>query len=60
VLSDERELELDALGRRVRVDYDPDGEYGRAWLRDLVSDLEADGLIGVETGPDGTTVRLQQ
>jgi A/G-specific adenine glycosylase len=59
-LGDERELGLDALGRRVRVDYDPDGEYGREWVRDLVADLETDGLLDVETGPDGSTVRLRE
>jgi A/G-specific adenine glycosylase len=48
-------LGLDELGPRVRVDYVPDGEYGREWLRDLLADLADDGLV--ETGKrDGETV----
>ena len=49
-------LELDDLGPRVRVDYVPDGEYGREWLRELVTDLEADGLAEL----DGEVARLKQ
>jgi len=49
-------LALDDLGPRVRVDYVPDGEYGREWLRDLVSDLEADGLAELDDG----VARLQR
>jgi A/G-specific adenine glycosylase len=48
-------LPLDELGPRVRVDYTPDGEYGRAWLRGLLSDLAEDGLVTV-TDESGTTV----
>ncbi|WP_255149229.1 A/G-specific adenine glycosylase [Halorarius halobius] len=47
-LREHGELDLDALGHRVRVDYAPDGEYGREWLRDLLGDLESDGLVAVE------------
>ncbi|MDS0276383.1 A/G-specific adenine glycosylase [Halomicroarcula sp. S1AR25-4] len=55
VLNEYDELTLDDLGPRVRVDYAPDGEYGREWLRDLVGDLAEDALVSVgET--DGTTV----
>jgi len=50
------ELDLDDLGPRVRVDYAPEGEYGREWLRDLVADLAADGLVEYENG----TARLQR
>ncbi|WP_121821236.1 HhH-GPD family protein [Halostella salina] len=41
------ELALDELGPRVRVDYNPDGdgEATREWLRGIVEDLEADGLV---------------
>ncbi|NKE37442.1 A/G-specific adenine glycosylase [Natronococcus sp. JC468] len=54
------ELELDALGPRIRVDYAPGGEYGRAWLEGLLSDLADDGLVEVERR-DGTTVaRLER
>ncbi|ELY66380.1 HhH-GPD family protein [Natronococcus jeotgali] len=54
------ELELDALGPRIRVDYAPQGEHGRAWLEGLLSDLADDGLVEVERR-DGTTVaRLER
>ncbi|MFP8953213.1 A/G-specific adenine glycosylase [Natrialbaceae archaeon A-arb3/5] len=49
------ELELDTLGPRIRVDYAPDGEYGREWLRGLLSDLADDGLVETDDR-DGTTV----
>ncbi|WP_207588013.1 A/G-specific adenine glycosylase [Halomontanus rarus] len=49
------DLELDTLGHRIRVDYAPDGEYGREWLRGLLSDLADDGLVTLETR-DGETV----
>ena len=49
-------LELDDLGPRVRVDYVPDGEYGREWLRELVTDLEADGLAEL----NGEVARLKR
>jgi A/G-specific adenine glycosylase len=49
-------LELDDLGPRVRVDYVPDGEYGREWLRKLVTDLEVDGLAEL----DGEVARLKR
>ncbi len=42
------ELALDELGPRVRVDYAPEGEYGREWLRGLVDDLVNDGLVDVD------------
>ena len=54
------ELSLDDLGPRVRVDYSPDGEYGRGWLRGLVSDLADDGLVEVRTEGDETLVRLRR
>lgn len=65
VLGEHGALPLDTLGPRVRVDYAPDGEYGREWLRGLVDDLAADGLVRVEdaddTGDDGTvTVALRE
>ena len=47
-------LSLDELGPRIRVDYAPDGEYGRTWLRGVLSDLEDDGLVSVD-GSDGDT-----
>ncbi len=49
-------LDLDDLGPRVRVDYVPDGEYGREWLRDLLADLAADGLVEYGNG----TARLKR
>jgi A/G-specific adenine glycosylase len=54
-LSNHGELALDALGPRVRVDYTPEGEYGREWLRGLLDDLAADGLVEVRER-DGETV----
>jgi A/G-specific adenine glycosylase len=53
------ELSLDDLGPKVRVDYAPEGEYGREWLRGLLSDLSDDGLVEVEDGSEATTVRLR-
>ena len=47
VLGEFESLPIDELGPRVRVDYSPDGEYGREWLRGLLSDLEDDGLVRV-------------
>jgi len=55
VLNEYDELALDELGPRIRVDYAPEGEYGREWLRGLLSDLEDDGLVTLSDG-DGTTV----
>jgi A/G-specific adenine glycosylase len=58
-LTEYDELTLDELGPRVRVDYVPDGEYGREWLREMLSDLADDGLVEIETRGD-TVVRLQR
>ena len=55
VLGEHGELPLDELGPRVRVDYSPDGEYGREWLLELLADLADDGLVAVEER-DGRTV----
>ncbi|EMA47272.1 A/G-specific adenine glycosylase [Halococcus saccharolyticus] len=60
VLGEYDELALDDLGPRVRVDYSPDGEHGREWLRGLVSDLADDGLVAVEDRDDDTVVRLSR
>jgi A/G-specific adenine glycosylase len=54
------ELALDDLGPRVRVDYTPDGEHGREWLRALVSDLAEDGLVAVEEDGDAVVARLRR
>jgi A/G-specific adenine glycosylase len=54
------ELPLDELGPRVRVDYAPDGEYGREWLRGLVEDLSDDGLLDVRVDGDRTVVSLRR
>lgn len=48
VLKEYDKLTLDKLGPRIRVDYTPDGEHGREWLRGLLSDLADDGLVTVE------------
>jgi A/G-specific adenine glycosylase len=55
-LREHGELELDELGPRVRVDYG--GDTGREWLRDLVGDLESDGLVEVTEAGDDTLARL--
>ena len=59
VLKEYDELRLDDLGPRVRVDYAPEGEYGREWLRGLLSDLADDGLVRVEER-DEPVARLQR
>jgi A/G-specific adenine glycosylase len=55
VLGEHGETGLDALGHRIRVDYAPEGEHGREWLRGLVADLAADGPVEVDER-DGETV----
>ena len=60
VLRECGESSLDELGPRVRVDYAPDGEFGREWLRGLLADLESDGLVTVEGAGDDATARLRK
>ena len=62
LLSEHDEMELDTLGHRIRVDYTPGGEYGREWIRGIVSDLAADDLIDVDESDatDDVTVRLDR
>jgi len=59
VLGEHDEMELDTLGHRIRVDYTPDGEHGRKWLRGLLSDLSDDGLVQIEEENDQVTARLR-
>ncbi|AGB31910.1 HhH-GPD family protein [Natrinema pellirubrum DSM 15624] len=60
-LREHGELEIDMLGHRIRVDYVPDGEYGREWLTGLLEDLEADGLVEFDRdGADGPVARLRR
>ncbi|SDF75774.1 HhH-GPD family protein [Halorientalis regularis] len=59
-LKDDRELALDDLGPKVRVDYVPDGEYGREWLRGLLADLADDGLVSVDERDGDTVARLRK
>ena len=59
LLGEHDEMDLDTLGHRIRVDYTPDGEHGREWLRGLLSDLSDDGLVQIEDGNDQITARLQ-
>jgi len=56
VLGEHDELSLDDLGPKVRVDYAPEGEHGREWLRGLLSDLADDGLVEVESRDGGEPV----
>ena len=60
ILKEYDELELDELGPRVRVDYAPDGEYGREWLSGLVADLAEDGLVELKEREGETVVRLKR
>jgi len=59
-LRENDELELDELGPKIRIDYTPDGEYGREWLRDLLSDLADDGLVDIGEQDGDTVARLQR
>ncbi|MFW5974423.1 MAG: A/G-specific adenine glycosylase, partial [Natrialbaceae archaeon] len=52
------ELGVDDLGHRIRVDYAPDGEYGREWLVGLLSDLADDGLVALDDDGEETLARL--
>ncbi|PSQ02811.1 A/G-specific adenine glycosylase [Halobacteriales archaeon QS_5_70_17] len=54
------ELALDELGPRVRVDYAPGGEYGREWLRGLLSDLTDDGLVEVDDREGEAVAQLRR
>ncbi|WP_436923997.1 A/G-specific adenine glycosylase [Halosimplex amylolyticum] len=58
-LGEHDELPLDELGPRVRVDYAPEGEYGREWLRGLLSDLADDGLVRTSESGGEIVVRLR-
>jgi A/G-specific adenine glycosylase len=59
-LSNHDQLSLDDLGPKVRVDYAPDGEYGREWLRGLLADLADDGLVEVGKRDGETVARLSR
>ncbi|AZQ15928.1 A/G-specific adenine glycosylase [Halorubrum sp. PV6] len=59
LLGEHDAMELDALGHRIRVDYAPDGEHGREWLRGLLSDLADDGLVQTEEANGELTARLR-
>ena len=54
------ELSLDELGPRIRVDYAPDGTYGREWLRDILSDLADDELVELDTEEGNLVARLRE
>ncbi|MFB6108690.1 MAG: hypothetical protein ABEJ82_07600, partial [Haloplanus sp.] len=59
VLGEYDSLAVDELGPRVRVDYAPDGEYGREWLRGLLTDLADDGLITLSEDDGAVVARLR-
>jgi A/G-specific adenine glycosylase len=52
------ELALPELGPRIRVDYG--GEYGEAWLRDLLADLADDELVELVDRDGDTVARLHR
>ena len=58
LLGEHDEIDLDTLGHRIRVDYTPDGDYGREWLRELLSDLEDEQLVEVVESDGEITARL--
>ena len=58
VLSNHEEMDIDTLGHKIRVDYTPEGEHGREWLRGLLSDLADDELLEVDESEDETITRL--
>jgi A/G-specific adenine glycosylase len=58
-LQPEEPIPLDELGPKVRVDYTPDGECGREWLRDLLEDLADDGLVAVSRQDGRLVAELQ-
>ncbi|OTF01013.1 A/G-specific adenine glycosylase [Halorubrum sp. SD683] len=60
LLGERDEMGLDTLGHRIRVDYAPDGEHGREWLRGLVDDLADDGLVETDADEDGVVVSLRR
>ncbi|WP_336327008.1 A/G-specific adenine glycosylase [Halovenus sp. HT40] len=59
-LGEHDELGLDELGPRIRVDYQPDGNYGREWLRDILTDLAEDELLELDGEGDETVARLRR
>ena len=59
-LSEYDELTLDEIGPRIRIDYTPDGNHGRDWLRDLLADLSEDGMVELIQRDGSTVARLQQ
>jgi A/G-specific adenine glycosylase len=58
ILGESGEVTLPALGPRVRVDYG--GEHGEQWLRGLLDDLAADGLVAVDTDCSPPVARLRR
>jgi A/G-specific adenine glycosylase len=59
-LGEHDELALDDLGPKVRVDYAPQGDNGREWLRGILSDLADDGLVGIKERGDEVVAHLQR
>ncbi|MFC4988421.1 A/G-specific adenine glycosylase [Saliphagus infecundisoli] len=63
VLSTLREyddLPIDDLGHRIRIDYAPEGEYGKEWLQGILADLSEDELVEIENREGGTVARLRR
>ncbi|MFW5919471.1 MAG: A/G-specific adenine glycosylase [Halanaeroarchaeum sp.] len=60
VLGEHESVPVDELGHRIRVDYAPDGDPGREWLDDLLTDLEEDGLVTRRDEAGRTVARLER
>ena len=60
VLGEHEELPLDELGPRIRVDYTPNGDRGREWLRGLLTDLADDGLVETTERGGKVVARLRR
>lgn len=58
-LANHGEMEIDELGVRVRVDYAPEGDSGRQWLRGVLDDLTDDDLVEIIETESSTRVKLK-
>ncbi|MFB6134388.1 MAG: A/G-specific adenine glycosylase [Halanaeroarchaeum sp.] len=59
-LSDRDSMAIDALGRTIRVDYDPAGDPGREWLEGILADLADEGLVAIRREDEQRVVTLRR